>query len=154
MEKNSSEIISWEAPEYEYYEKTNDWFWALAIVVISASAVAIIYDNYLFAVFLVLGGFSLAFFGMRKPDIITYSVNPKGIAVKNFLHPYEEMSTFWINKEEKKILIITKKPFIPLIIIPVHEGSMEEVQEELKNHVEEEYIEEPFYIKIMDRLGF
>lgn len=154
MEKNSPETISWEAPEYEYYEKSNDWFWALGIVVVSASAAAVIYDNYLFAVFLVLGGFSLAFFGMKKPEFVTYSLNPKGIAVKNFLYAYEEMNTFWINKEEKKLLIITKKPFIPLVIIPVHEESMEGVQEELKNHVTEEYIEEPFYIKIMDRLGF
>lgn len=154
MEKNSSQTISWESPEYEYYEKTNDWFWALALVVISASAGAIIYNNYLFAVFLVLGGFSLAFFGMRKPDTVLYTVNSKGILVKNFLHPYEEMNTFWINKEEKKLLIITKKPFIPLIIIPVHEENMEDVREELKNHINEEYLEEPFYIKIMDRLGF
>ena len=48
--------VSWEAPQHHHVEKGNDWFFALAIIVLAVIVVAILLDNVMFALVMGLAG--------------------------------------------------------------------------------------------------
>jgi hypothetical protein len=66
MEETSNEKLSWSAPEYEEKERSRDWFWALGIIVATSSIAAIIFNDYFFAVLLILSGILLGFFAVKN----------------------------------------------------------------------------------------
>src|SRR5258706_15804151 len=90
------EKLEWSALEYEERERSPDWFWALGIIVATSSIAAIIFGNYFFAALLILSGVLLGFFAIKKPDLVTYELNNKGLKIRNRLYPYENIKSFWV----------------------------------------------------------
>ena len=149
--------IKWQAPEYKHTDKKSDWFWAVWIIALSISIAAIIYNNFLFAILIIVGSFTLVMFAMREPQIINFEVNTKGIIIEKTFYPYRHLKSFWINddnEEDKKLFIQSDKMLMPLIHIPLAEEYTEEIQEILSKNLDEEEIEEPFSHKLMEYLGF
>ncbi len=87
---NELEKITWQALEYEEKDRTIDWFWALGVIIIAGATTAIIYKSYFFAVLLILGGLMLGYFATKKPDMISYELNEKGLKINTEFYPYEK----------------------------------------------------------------
>ena len=85
MEENRIQKLEWSALEYEEKEQTIDWFWALGIIIIASAVTSIIFENYFFAILIVLGGILLAVFTIKKPEIVSYELNDNGLKIKNRL---------------------------------------------------------------------
>lgn len=162
-----NEKIIWSALEYDEREHTQDWFWALGIIVVTSSIASIIFGNYFFAVLLILSGVLLGFFAMKKPDMVTYELNDKGLAVRDRLYLYETLKSFWVQSVKlreydeqegiiKPILFIhTERAFMPVISMPTEDELAEKIRAQMlsKNVIEEEMKEHPSE-KIMEALGF
>jgi len=161
--------LEWSALEYEERKRSNDWFWALGVIVVASSLTSIIYGNYFFAILLILGGVLLGHFAVRKPDIIFYELNEKGLKIKNQLYPYENIKSFWVQTEhqphlglpateigEKFLLFIkSERMFMPIISIPIQESMAEKIRNIfLSKNIPEEEMKEHMSEKIMERLGF
>ncbi len=154
--------LEWSALEYEERERDRDWFWALGVIIIAASLAAIIFENYFFAILIILSGVLLGFFANKKPDVISYELNERGLKVRSRLYPYENIKSFWVQVAhpermlDKSILFIkSERLFMPVISVPIDETLAEDIQSIMlaKNIPEEEMREHPSE-KIMDRLGF
>lgn len=155
--------LQWFALEYEEKERSKDWFWALGIIVVTSSVASIIYGNYFFAILLVLSGVLLGFFATKKPEIISYTLNNKGLEVRDRLYPYGNMKSFWVqvggesDKTETKptLFIKSERLFLPILSIPIDHALAENIHSVLssKNVVEEE-MREHASSKIMEVLGF
>ncbi|GMQ95364.1 MAG: hypothetical protein BMS9Abin13_477 [Patescibacteria group bacterium] len=154
MEHN--ETIVWSAPEYEYKEKSADWYWALSIIALSLTVAVFILGNMLFAVFILISAFTLALYGARKPHILEVKINKRGIRVNNTLYPYTTLKSFWIDDEGEKsqIIIQSEKPLMPYIIVPLGDVSADMVRDTLLEFLEEEEHVEPLSQKLMEYLGF
>jgi len=150
------EKLDWSALEYEEKERTNDWFWALGVIVVAGSITSIIFANYFFAALLVISGVLLGFFAIKKPEMVTYELNNKGLKIKNRLYPYEKMKAFFVQTERKPILFIkSERYFMPVLAIPIEFGHAHGIRNILLNkEVTEEKMEEHAYEKIMEHLGF
>lgn len=156
------ERLEWTALEYEAKDRDPDWFWALGIIVVTSSLASIIYNNYFFAVLIILAGTLLGFFAKKKPDLINYELNSKGLKIHSRVYPYENIKSFWIqlaHPEEpdlKNLFFIKSERFyMPGISIPITPDIAERIIDIMieKNIPEEEMREHPSD-KIMDRLGF
>jgi len=157
METNEQNKISWQAPEYEFREKTSDWFWAVIIIVASGGIASIIYKNYLFAVFLILAAVLLLVYSIRKPEIVNFEISDNDLKIKDDVYLYSDMVNFWIDKNHprKRILINTNKLLTPLIDIPLPDEINEEaIKNLLGEKIKEEEIKEPIFHKVMEYLGF
>jgi len=155
--ENEQKIINWQAPEYEFREKTSDWFWAVIIIVASGGIASIIYKNYLFAVFLILAAVLLLVYSIRKPEIVNFEVSEKDLKIKDEVYLYSDMINFWIDKNHprKRLLINTNKILAPLIDIPLpDEANEEEIKNILLEKIKEEEIKEPMFHRVMEYLGF
>src|SRR3989338_2654298 len=112
--------LEWQALEYEERERGRDWFWALGVIVVAAAATSIIYNNYFFAVLVILGGVLLGFFAIKKPDVIFYELNEKGLRIGSRFFPYENIFSFCGQAEIKPMLLIkSQRVFMPIISLPI-----------------------------------
>jgi len=149
--------ISWESLEYDFFEKSSDWFWALGIVSISIAITSIIFNNLLFAILILIGAFALAIYAVRKPDLVKYEVNQRGIMINETLYPYSSLDSFWVehNVERPKLLVSSKKILMPHIVIPLNpELDTDDLRDYLLDYVDEEEQREPLASRIMEYLGF
>ncbi|MEK7140728.1 MAG: hypothetical protein AAB815_03005 [Patescibacteria group bacterium] len=148
--------IQWSALEYEERERTRDWFWALGIIIVTASVASIIFGNYFFAALIILGGTLLGFFAIRKPEMVTYEINDRGLKVRTRIYPYENIKSFWVMVEKKPTLFIkSERVFMPIISMPIDPAMAEDIRNVmLFQNVPEEEMREHASEKIMESLGF
>jgi len=166
---DTNEKLSWSAPEYEEKERSRDWFWALGVIVATSSIAAIIFNDYFFAVLLILSGVLLGFFAIKKPDTIFYELNEKGLKIGNRLYPYENIKSFWVQVEQPKptnhqggeiiikplLFVHSERVFMPVITIPIVEAMAEEIYYTLLSQkIEAVEMREHPSEKIMEALGF
>jgi hypothetical protein len=153
----STFTLEWQAPEHEHKERTADWFWVSGIIVAALALVSIIFGNIILAVLIVISAFSLALFINRPPENLDMALTEVGVRKEDVLYPFETLASFWIDTEHphKKIILRSKKQFMPLIIIPISDDvSVEELRAELIKHMPEEYHSLPFVEKLLEYLGF
>lgn len=157
------EKLEWSALEYEEKERSKDWFWALGVIVITSSIAAIIYSNYFFAALLLISGILLGYFAIKKPDLISYELNEKGLKIRTGLYPFENIKSFWVQlgstnegKEIKSILFIKSgRVFMPIIEIPIDNTLAEDIHFIFSSKgIAEEEMREHLSLKIMESLGF
>jgi len=148
--------LRWQAPEYQHYRRSADWFWAVGIIVISITSLAFFFGNPLFGVLVLLASIIMVSFVLREPQNINYEINLKGIIINEKLYPYITLESFWIETRqgEPRIILKSKKELSPFIIIPLHEDDVDDVNDILRQFIEEKEIKEPASHKIMEYLGF
>ena len=149
--------IHWEEYEYDFSEKSTDWFWALGIVAISIAVTAVILNNFLFAILILVGAFALAIYAVREPNLVIYEVNQRGVVVEDKLYLYNSLDSFWIDytDEKPKLLSSSKKMLMPHIVIPIGDDvDTNHLRDYLLDYVDEEEQGGSLSTIIMKYLGF
>lgn len=157
MEKKPTPFnINWVTHEHEYKERSQDWLWAVGIVAVSIAIASVIFGNTIFGILVLVASFSMAIFINREPDEVEIVVNEKGIARGRIFYPYESIDSFWIDHEHShpKILLRSKKFFLPLIIVPLGDSDPEEIHSTLSRLLDEEFHSLPFIERLLEYLGF
>jgi hypothetical protein len=149
--------VTWEAPEHHHIEKSSDWFWALGVLAIAGGGAAILFDNTLFGVLIILGAAVMMAVALREPDILPYAVTTRGVRVGNDLYPYSTLESFYIDDEHglgPQLLVKSQHMLMPLIILPIPEEYVDEIDDLIGARLAEEHMEEPFAHKLMEFFGF
>ncbi len=149
--------MEWEAHDYEHKERSSDWFWAAGIVTLAIVLVSIIFGNIIFGILILVSAISLALFINRPPENVRVSVTDKGIQRERIFYPFETLESFWIDTEHphNKIILHSKKLFMPLILVPLNSSiNIEQLHTRLEEHLKEEYHSLPLVEKILEYLGF
>lgn len=149
--------ITWEAPEHHHVEKGNDWFFALAIIVVAIVVVAILFNNVLLAVLLGLAGGALAISAAKRPTIIPYAVTVRGVKIDDRIYPFATLDSYALDEEDPRgpqLLIKSKHKFMPLMVLPIPPDHIDDIEAILKEKLEEEELEEPLMMKILELFGF
>jgi len=169
---NQINKIQWSALEYEEKERTPDWYWALGIIVVAGAIISVIVKNYFFALLLIIAGVVMAMFAFKKPELVPYEINKKGIKIKSRIYLFEKIISFWVQKnptdEDREIdvrlaeeflpptlFLKTTRGFMPIISIPIEEEFAYNIRNIMRNHdVKEEFMKEHPADRIMDFFGF
>lgn len=154
-EARQHDVIRWQAYDHVYYEKGADWYWILGIVVVTLSAIALLLNNVLFFILILLAGFTVALYGSKHPDIIEYEVSRRGIAEGNKLYPYATLDCFWIDESgpQALLLVAPQKTFGSDLAIPLEGVKIGELADFLEEHIPEEAIERPWTQKLIELVG-
>ena len=150
------EEITWNAPEFIYYEKGPDWYWAVGVISIALAVAAILFGNILFAIVIIAGSFTLSLQASHKPEIVTFTANQNGVQADETLYPYANIDSFWVenSEHEQKLLLKSSKSWMPYIVMPIRNIDPEAVRNFLIKYVPEEEHAEPLLTKVMEYLGF
>ena len=150
------EKLSWHTHEYLHSEKSVDWYWIVGIVTVSIAVIAIILNNIIFAILIIVSAFVLVLFASKKPEIIEVVIDNTGIDVGRAQYSYKELDSFWIETREHKHKIVLKshKTLMPFIVVYIEEVPAEKIHSVLSRYLKEEEHVEPFLEKLMVYLGF
>ena len=151
------EELRWETYEYPYQKKPRDWYWALTIITISIAVTVVILNNILFALFIVLAGFSLALYATRPPEKITVTISPKGISLGEKTIPLKNIVAFNIDtaSQPPKLLLRRAETLSLLVDVFIENVSIEEVERILNGVVKkDEELSEPWFQSLMEYIGF
>lgn len=149
--------VTWEAPEHHHIEKNGDWFWALWIIAFAAAAAAFFFGNYLFAILIVIGAAAMALVANQQPKIVPFAVTTRGLRINNTLFPYSTLEAFYIDEDHfrgPQLLAKSQKLFMPLIIMPLPEEYLDDIEDIISVRLPEEEMEEPFANKLLELFGF
>lgn len=149
-------LITWTAPEHLYTEKKTDWYWSVGIITLALAAVAFIFGNVITGIFVIVAAAALVLHASRPAQIVTYEINDRGIIANNVLYPFLTLESFWIPHDEfpPKIILKSRKLFMPYIIIYIDEIDPEEVREVMLTYIAETMHREPLLKHVLERLGF
>lgn len=147
----------WGAFDTNSKKKSGDWYFILWTVALSGATAAVLLDNVLFGLFLIIAGFAASIYASRKPKMVEFSVSRKGVRADTLALPFSTLTHFYIAEDSVPtyLLLQSKKTFMPLFVLPVaDEVDIEKLHAFLTNFLEEEVLEIPFHQRVMDRIGF
>lgn len=154
---DGARAVYWEAPEHNHIEKTADWYWVLGILAVAGSVTSIIFGNVLFGIVILLAGMTMFITGNRKPRVIPFEVSPRGVRIDSDLYPFATLESYYIDEEDylgPQLLVKSKKLFVPLLLLPIPEEYIDDIESIIAPRLLEEHLEEPLAHKIMEFLGF
>ena len=149
--------VTWSAPEHHHIEKSSDWYWALGIIAVAGAVASILFGNTLFGIVILLGASTMVVFALREPKLMDFAVTVRGIRTGNELFPYSTLESFYIDEHDPRgpqLLIKSKRIFMPLIIVPIPEEYIDEIDFLLSPRLTEEHLEEPFSHRLLEFFGF
>ncbi len=136
---------SWRAPEHTYYEKSADWYWGFGIAVVALLVVAYLTKSVLFGFLVVIGGFGMLLYAVRRPPMVTITLLGHGVEVGDRLFPYETLQSFWIFYRPgglQELVFKSNRSLASKISIPLGDANPSEVREYLLQYLHEEPQEE------------
>lgn len=153
----SLQAITWDAPEHHHVDKGSDWFWVLGILAVCGAVAAFFFGNYLFALVILLAAGTMALRSVKPPRVVSFMVGKKGVRAGDQLYPYSSLEAFAIDEEDERgpqLLLRAKSMYSPLIVMPIPEEHVEEIEELIRNRLPEEELREPLGHKLLELLGF
>ena len=149
-------LISWNAPDHIYTEKRPDWYWSVGIITLALAAVAFILGNLITGIFVIVAAVALVLHASRPPQTIAYEINDRGIMANEVFYPFLTLESFWIPHDElpPKLIIKSRKLFMPYIIIYIDEIDPERVREVMLTYIAETMHHESTLKHLLERFGF
>jgi len=149
--------IEWEATEHVLTKKSSDWFWAVGIITISAIITCIILHNVLFAVVVLLSSIALTMHAVKEPPVHHYRITERGVYIEDLFYSFTTLESYWLEEDfyPFKLIIKSKKIFMPYIIIPLDDETDPDVVNDfmapslplVEHH-------ESIFHKLLEYLGF
>ncbi len=152
-----NEKVAWQTIEYQYQEKSHEWFVGLAVIATALFIVAVLLKNFLFGIIILVGAFAIMLSAKRPPDEIEYEINRSGIVNHKTFYPYSFLDSFWIdntNPSWQKLIVTSKKLLMPIIVIPLGEQDPDEIKNFLANYLPEKEQYEPLSHRLFEYFGF
>ena len=149
------EKFSWSVNEYSPKERTPDWFWGLGLIALLGAGASVYFHDYLFAALIILSALTISMLSKRTPSLINYEVSADGITIDQLLYPFNTLQSFWIEQRFKrpKIIVVSKKFFMPHIVIPIEGHEPSSLRSFLLQYLTETEHHEPLAHIIAERLG-
>ena len=94
--KPTSRIISWEAPEFIYFEKNMNWYIVLFTVGIALVVAFYFMQDYLAITVVVLGVIIMMIMAKQKPKKILYSLTKQGFKINDKFYLMNEFKSFFV----------------------------------------------------------
>lgn len=135
-------IFEWQAKEYEFQEKSADWYWALGIIAAAAVIAAILFGNALLALVIVAASVAIALQAAKRSKVHRFAITEQGLEIGERLYPYDTMLHFSVLEYPDHDLppalsIKTRSLLTPHLLIPIVDVDPDELYEYLSIHLEE-----------------
>lgn len=157
--KNKIELkeLEWKAPEFDKKEKSKSWFIIPAIITIVIGLFALLNENILFLIAIILAFLIFYIYANKEPRTIKFKLNEKGIEIDEKLYDFDELRSFWIfynPPEQKELSFRSRKTFIPYIRIPLADQDPNKLRKYLLKFLPERRHKESLIDIWMRRMGF
>ena len=156
MKRMNDEPVIWETYEHEYKKNSSDWYWIVGIITVALIVICILLGDTLFGIVIGLSVLTLGYYSYKEPNIIEVEIGEKGIRVDKKVYLFDSVHSFYIDEIDRnpKLILKSKKIFMPLIIVRMDGADPYVVHEEMQKYLPHDIHPEPIFHKILDRIGF
>jgi len=140
QENQLPEVLEWTFPEYEEKPRKSSWYIGFGIIIAFLVGSAIITDNYLFAVVLILFSLILFLQNWHKPEEILFQLTPQGVVIGKTSVEMRDITEFWIAYDPpytEKIYFSFSSPLRPMLGIPLQGNNPLMIREYLLQYLPE-----------------
>jgi hypothetical protein len=133
-------LMHWQAPEFEYYEKSARFYLISTIILAAIVIYAVITNSIIMAITFILIGIVGYIYLQREPQVLNFVIIPDGIAVGREIYEFDDMQSFWIFYDpphEKILSLHMKGKFVPYVHIPIHNENPVSIRHILLDYVPE-----------------
>jgi hypothetical protein len=152
--ENNIQPMHWTAPSHTHKAKSTDWMWGVGLAAFVGAGIAIYLQNYVFGVFILMGGAVMIMMYASPAVEIPFEINSDGIKVGTTMHEYKSLNGFTVKNTPKEILMIeTKSYFLPVITIPLPEHSANSIRVTLSKVLTELNLQESRSMQFAEKIG-
>lgn len=147
-------VVEWEAPEFEYREKSVSWYWLSIIAAAAILAASVWQKNFLFAVFVVIAEILVLVWAGRKPRMINFRLDDKELTVGGGkFYSYSEIEAYGTeesgNGEWSEMAFRLRHGLHPWLKIRIRTARLPEAEKALGPSVKKTELE----TSLLDSLG-
>jgi len=149
--------FEWKALEFPKKEKSKSWFVIPGLITIIIGLFALLTENILFLIVIILSFVIFYSYANKEPKIIEFKINEKGIEIDKKPYDYEELRSFWVfydPPEQKEISFRSRKTLLPYIRIPLDNEGPNDIRKYLLKFLPEKRHKESIIDIWMRRVGF
>ena len=156
--RHKEKTLRWEAPEFDFVEKSNDWYWTVGGIGAACATGAFLGGVITLGILIIISTGLLCYMANHKPRMIIMTINSKHLQVDIKKYSMKEIESFRIHTEHNKLLLKPASKIKPIIPAPLPTDAQLEklitlLTDKLKLE-EDETIEEPWIEVYMRKLGF
>lgn len=135
-------VFAWEGREYQFEEKSADWYWALGIIATAGAIASILFGNIILALLVAAAAVTIALVAARSSKMHRFALFEDGLMVDEHFYPFDLMLHFSVLEYADETLppslsIKTKRFLSPHFLIPIIGHDPVEVYEYVLQHVPE-----------------
>lgn len=150
-------IISWTASEFIAYQKTVGWF-ALAFLamILVVTVVYFVTKDTISTTTIVILGLIFLILALRKPRVLNYSIDDKGIRIGDRLYGFSMLKSFAIMDEGsiRSIDLMPTQRFLPAVTIYYDPTDESTIINTLSQRLPMEDRRQPLIDRLMHRIRF
>ncbi len=144
------ELHSWKIPEREHYEHSFRWKIGASLVGLALVAVAVLTNNFLFALIILIAAFIIVFNEGDEPEKIRFMIGTEGILLGEKFYDYDDFKSFSVlykpNEDLKALYFDCQNFWQRDLIIPLLDHNPLPIRENLLKYLKEDLTrtDEPF----------
>jgi len=92
--------FSWQAKEYRHYNRSEEWFWIVGLIIVLGIILAIVAGNFLFAIIILIGGVTAIMYAVRPPETLNILIRESGIKINDVFFPFDNLLAFSLQDDE------------------------------------------------------
>ena len=146
--------FAWRAANRPNERKTASWYWSIGVLAGGGALASLIVGNFLFAVLLVIGAFTIMIAGSQPPVEVAYAISDSGFHINTQIVPWESIVNFAITEDEPYVLTVATNTLFGTMSIPLSSVDHRGVRTLfLNNNIEEADSLPTFTESVMRALG-
>lgn len=149
--------VSWTASEYVAHQKSFGWYAMLTLAAITLAAVVyLLTSDVVTAGIIVVVSLIFGFAAGRKPRVLPYRVDERGLSIDKKYFPYSEFKSFSIIQEGafSSIMFLPLKRFMPPITIYYEPADEDQIAFVLAQHLPMEDRKHDAIDRLVSRIRF
>jgi hypothetical protein len=156
MGMNIEPLISWNAPSHIHTHKRSDWYWVVGIITLALAAVSLMFGEVITGILVIVAAVALVLHASHPAHVVTYHINDRGLVADDTLYPFLSLESFCIPHDHvpPRLIIKSRKTFMPLIVIYIDEVEPEEIRQVMLTYIAETEHREPLLKLVLERIGF
>lgn len=135
-------LFEWEGTEYRFEDKSADWYWALGIIATAVAIAAVLFNNVLLALLVLVAGVVVGIHAAKHERIHRFRVTEDGIFIDTSFYDFRKMLSFSVLEYADETIppslsLKTKYFLSPHLLVPINDHDPIKVYEYIALHLPE-----------------
>ncbi|MFW5888605.1 MAG: hypothetical protein ACOCVY_02720 [Patescibacteria group bacterium] len=140
--EEESNLVSWEVPEHNVYERGRSWYIIFSLIVGALLLYGFLTANFLLAVIAIIASLVILLHDSQEVPQIKFSITDEGIYLGKKFHDFDEFEQFAIiykpNQDIKNLYLDFKNKLKPMLSIPLENKNPVYIRNILSEYLEED----------------